>query len=382
MSDRVLVTGGAGFIGSHIVEALLERGYDVRVLDNLDAQVHEDGKAPAYLPRDAEFVRGDVRDRDTVVRAIRDCDAVLHEAASVGVGQSMYEIRAYVESNSLGAAVILDAIARERHRVRKMLVASSMSVYGEGKYRCAACARERPWAELFAPRLRPREQLERREWEVRCPVCGGEGEPVPCDEEKPLYPTSVYAVTKRDHEELFLCVGRAYGIPTVALRYFNIYGERQSLSNPYTGVAAIFASQLLNGNAAMVFEDGRQSRDFTHVSDVAKANVLALETDAADYEPINVGTGVRTDLLTLLSLLQERLDSERKVPIEMTGKFREGDIRHCYAAISKARKLLGFEPAVPFSRGVDLLVAWAARQGAQDHSRRAWAELAERRLIR
>ncbi len=383
MKGRVLVTGGGGFIGSHIVDGLLQRGYEVRVLDALDSQVHGDERLPpAYLAREAEFVCGDVRDRDTVRSAIQGCDYLLHQAASVGVGQSMYEIAMYVANNSLGAAVVLDVLAKERHRVQKVVVASSMSIYGEGKYRSAACARERPWAEFFAPRLRERAQLERREWELRCPICGGEGEPAPCDEEKPLFPTSVYAITKRDHEELFLVVGRAYGIPTVALRYFNIYGERQSLSNPYTGVAAIFASQLLNGNSPVVFEDGRQSRDFTHVSDVARANIFALESPAADYEAINVGTGIRTDLLTLLALLQERLDPERRVAVQLTGKFREGDIRHCYADTAKARSLLGYEPSVSFARGVDLLVSWAREQHAHDESRRALAELAERRLIR
>ncbi len=383
MSERVLVTGGAGFIGSHIVDELVRRGYAVRVLDALEPQVHGiERRRPRYSNSEAEFVSGDVRDRDAAVAALDGCGVLIHQAASVGVGQSMYEILSYVSHNTLGAATLLDVIAKERHGVRKMLVASSMSVYGEGKYRCRSCALERPQHELFAPKLRRREQLEESDWEVHCPVCGAVGEPVPCDESKPLYPTSVYAITKRDHEELFLTVGRAFGIPTVALRYFNIYGERQSLSNPYTGVAAIFASQLLNGNSPIVFEDGRQSRDFTHVSDVALANALAVEASGADYEAVNVGTGRRTDLLELLRLLRERLDPDGRIPIRMTGRFREGDIRHCYADIAKARRLLGYKPSVPFAEGVNLLVAWARGQDARDESARALAELEAKRLIR
>ena len=382
MTDSILVTGGAGFIGSHVVDLLLERGHNVRVLDSLVPQVHgKDQARPAYLGSDVELIQGDVRDRRAVKRALEGQTMLCYQAASVGVGQSMYDIESYVSNNTLGAAVVLDVLANERHSVRKIVVASSMSIYGEGKYRCPRYM-DSSHAEYFAPRVRTRKQLERHDWEPRCPNCGTPGESVPCDEDKSLYPTSVYAVTKRDHEELFLSVGAAYGIPVVALRYFNTYGERQSLSNPYTGVAAIFASQLLSGNPPVIFEDGAQSRDFTHVSDVARANVLALEGDGANHHAVNVGTGQRTTLLMLVELLRARLDPEHRIQPTITGRFREGDIRHCFASVDTAKKLLGYEPNVRFDAGVDRLVSWAKEQQVRDDTANAFAELQKNRLIR
>jgi dTDP-L-rhamnose 4-epimerase len=381
MSERILVTGGAGFIGSHIVDALLARGYVVTVLDVLDPQVH-DGKRPDYLAADAEFVQGDIRDRDLLAKLLPRCDAVVHQAASVGVGQSMYEIHRYVDNNTLATASLLEAIVAERSHIRKVVVASSMSIYGEGKYQCPECTVKRPANRYVAPELRTNDQLERREWELRCPSCGSTLEPVGCDELKPLRPTSVYAITKRDHEELVLSVGRAYGIPSVALRYFNTYGPRQALSNPYTGVAAIFAGQLRSKSAPLVFEDGLQSRDFVYVGDIAQANVLALASAAADYQAVNVGSGTRTNLLRLLELLRERLDPHHEFEPVVNGRFREGDIRHCFADITKARTLLGYEPRMQLDSGIDILVEWAGTQKTRDASRTALAELEARRLIR
>ena len=290
MNETVLVTGGAGFIGSHLVDALLERGKHVRVLDNLDPQVHgglaERGERPPYLNPEVEFILGDVRDYELVSRALQGVDVLFHEAARVGVAQSMYEIAGYTSANTYGAAVLLQAVADFRQRPRKLITASSMSIYGEGAYRC-------PEHGLVFPRLRPIEQLQRREWELRCPGggCDQTLTPVPTNEAKPLYPTSVYAINKRDHEELFLTMGVAYNLPAVALRYFNVYGPRQALSNPYTGVAAIFSSRLLNGKAPLIYEDGRQLRDFTHVSDIVQANLLVMDEPEADYQALNVGCG-------------------------------------------------------------------------------------------
>ena len=226
MAETVLVTGGAGFIGSFLVDALVQKGHHVRIYDALVPQVHGPHQAlPGYLNSDAEFIRGDVRDRDCLARALAGIDVVFHLAAAVGVGQSMYQIQYYTEVNTLGGAVLLDLLANTRHQVRKILVASSMSIYGEGKYACGACG-------SVYPRLRSEAQLKAREWEMKCPGCGQEVRPVPTDEEKPLFPTSIYAVTKRDHEEMFLSTGLAYGLPAVALRFFNTYGPRQALSNP------------------------------------------------------------------------------------------------------------------------------------------------------
>jgi dTDP-L-rhamnose 4-epimerase len=372
----ILVTGGAGFIGSHLVDGLLAAGHRVRVLDSLAAQVHGAARErPDHLDPEAELIVGDLLDSDLVERSLDGAEAVLHNAAAVGVGQSMYEISAYVESNVLATAKLLEAIVERRDKIRKVVVASSMSNYGEGRYRTAA-------GELRAPPPRPLSQLEARDWEVRDPQTGETLEPVGTDEAKPLHPTSVYATTKRDQEELTLNVCGAYGVPAVALRYFNAYGTRQSLSNPYTGVAAIFCSRILNDQPPLIFEDGRQTRDFTHVSDVVQANLLALERDSADGQVLNVGTGKPTDLLELSSLLREALGKSDTPGEEIVGRFREGDIRHCYADINAIQRALGYRPRVSISEGVPDLIEWASRQTAADRVGTAVAELEDRALIR
>lgn len=378
MPKNVLVTGGAGFIGSHLVDALLERGYRVRVLDCLDPQVHgevPEGGAGVNIADHVcegrvEFIRGDVQDAEVVDRALQGQQVVYHEAAAVGVGQSMYEIVQYTAANSLGAARLLESIVRGGHAIERMVVASSMSIYGEGRYVCPACG-------PVEPPLRSDAQMEEGRWEMECDRCGTVAEPGPTDENKRLAPTSVYAVTKRDHEELFLSVGAAYGIPTVALRYFNVYGPRQSLNNPYTGVGAIFSSRLIAGNAPLVFEDGLQSRDFIHVSDIVAANILALENDAAAGHVFNVGTGRRMSLMELVAALRDKLGGPEP---EVVGRFRKGDIRHCYADVTRARDILGFEAAVRFEDGVDDLVAWAREQEVDDQVDRAVAELEAAKL--
>lgn len=379
---KILVTGGAGFIGSHIVDALLERGFAVRVFDNLDPQVHgaRGEKAPEYLSPEAEFVFGDVRDVAALDRALEGIEAVFHEAAAVGVAQSMYAIRDYTETNTMGTANLLDLIVnRRRGQIRKLIVASSMSIYGEGKYVDPASGA------TVAPPQRSTRQLEAGQWEMRVPGTERNARPAPCDESKPLEPTSIYAINKRDQEEMVLTVGRAYGIPAVALRYFNVYGPRQALSNPYTGIAAIFSSCYLNNHGPLIFEDGLQSRDFIHVSDIARANVAALERSEADYEAINIGTGVPTTVAQVARLLLERLHPGRMNDAELqpriVGRFRAGDIRHCYADIGKARRLLGFEPQVAYADGVADLIEWVKSQQAVDQTEKALRELAERKLV-
>ena len=367
---RVLVTGGAGFIGSHLVDRLLADGCEVRVLDSLDPQVH-DGP-PAYLSTEAELVVGDVRDHDAVGRALRDVDRLVHFAAAVGVGQSMYEIERYTSVNAIGAAVVLEEALAVRDRLQKIVVASSMSIYGEGLYRCPVEDIE------VSPPARPEAQLAQRRWDVPCPSCGAALEPLPTPETKPLQPTSVYAVGKRDHEELTLSVGRAYGIPATALRFFNVYGTRQALSNPYTGVAAIFSSRLLNGRAPIVFEDGRQSRDFVHVSDVAAAVLAALEPGAADGEPLNVAAQSPVSVLDVAAILARVLEID--IEPEIRHEYRAGDIRHCFGDASRARALLGWEPSVPFEDGMRELAAWLVTQTAVDKVDEATAALAERGL--
>jgi dTDP-L-rhamnose 4-epimerase len=371
---KILITGGAGFVGSHTADALLAQGHQVRVFDNLDPQVHgPNAGIPAYLNKEVEFIQGDVRDRAALGRALQEMEAVYHLAAAVGVGQSMYEVQRYVEVNSLGAAVLLDLLANTKHAVRKVIVASSMSIYGEGQYHC-------PEHGSVYPRLRSEAQLEKRDWELHCPRCGASTAPLPTAEDKPLFPTSIYAITKRDHEEMFLTVGQAYSIPTVALRYFNIYGSRQALSNPYTGVAAIFSSRLLNHKAPVVYEDGLQSRDFVHISDIVQANLLALEKAAADYQVFNVGTGRQLTILEVGCILSDLLDAEQRP--QPLNQFRAGDIRHCYADISKICRLLGYKPRLAFETGVKELVEWVRSQSAEDLLEKARSQLAARNLVK
>lgn len=370
---NILVTGGAGFIGSHLVDALVERGHRVRILDSLVEQVHG-GNVPEHLNPQAEFINADVCDAAAVAQALDRIDVVYHQAAEVGVGQSMYEIVRYVRANDLGTAVLLEEMIKRKGQFRKLVVASSMSIYGEGAYRCGGCDTE------VNPFLRSNEQLAAHDWEFECEVCGSLLETTGTPEDKPLFPTSVYAVSKQDQEQYCLAVGRAYKIPTVALRYFNVYGTRQSLSNPYTGVCAIFSSRLLNDQPPTIFEDGEQSRDFIHVSDIVRANLLALETDGGDYQAMNIGTGRATSVREIAELLAKGLGKE--IAPEIVGKYREGDIRHCVANIDRARRLLGYEPQVTLEDGLAELLKWLAVQEADDRVQAATAELTARSLVK
>jgi dTDP-L-rhamnose 4-epimerase len=371
---RVLITGGAGFIGSHLADRLLADGHEVRALDNLDRQVHTDGERPEYLASDVELQVGDVRDRDAVGRALDDVDAVVHFAAAVGVGQSMYEIERYTSINAIGAAVVLEEVLERRDAIRKLLVASSMSIYGEGQYRNPRTAESG-----LAPHLRPESQLAAREWEVRADD-GTPLEPEPTDESKPLRPTSIYAIGKRDHEEMFLAVGAAYGIPSVALRFFNVYGERQALSNPYTGVAAIFSSRLINDRPPVLFEDGQQTRDFIDVRDIARCCALALDRDGADGRTVNVGTGTPTSIIEVARVIAEGLGKD--VEPEIRNEYRAGDIRHCYADTRLADDLLGFRAEIPFESGMQELLSWLEGQEAADSVDAAREALVARGLAR
>lgn len=371
---RYLIFGGAGFVGSHTADALVAAGHDVRVFDNLDPQVHGRREGcPDYLDGRVEFIRGDVRDQAAVTAAMRGVDGLLYLAAAVGVGQSMYEVRRYVEVNTLGAANVLQVLCSRDHEIKRVVVASSMSVYGEGLYECEGCG-------PISPGFRKPAQLNRRHWELDCPRCKASLRPIPTPEDKPLHPASIYAITKRDQEEMFLTIGRAYGIPTLALRYFNIYGPRQALSNPYTGVAAIFSSRLLNGNPPLVFEDGDQTRDFIHVHDIVRANLLALDPSAPSYDVFNVGTGTATNVRKLAAMIRDHLGCEIE-PI-VTGRFREGDIRHCYADIGRICAVLGFEPRIPLQVGVEDLVEWVRMRNAQDGAEKAVQQLMQRGLVK
>jgi dTDP-L-rhamnose 4-epimerase len=366
----VLITGGAGFVGSHLADELLLHGYRVRVLDNLDPQVHGGERAwPDYLDPEVECLRGDVRDADAVRNALRGVDAVFHFAAAVGVGQSMYEIEHYTDVNNRGTAVLLEALTRTP--VARLIVASSMSIYGEGSYRDRDGKR-------VAPPERARAQLQQGRFEVE----GADGEPLTplaTPETKPTHPASVYALSKLDQEKLCLMIGAAYRIPAVALRFFNIYGTRQALSNPYTGVLAIFAARYLNGAAPVVYEDGNQRRDFVSVHDVAHACRLALEAPDAPGHAFNIGSGRSVSVLEVAAALAEVMAIGGLEP-DITRKFRVGDIRHCFADIGLARAVLGYEPRVSLEEGLQELGEWIRTQRAHDHAETATRELAERGL--
>ncbi len=365
-----MITGGAGFVGSHLADDLLERGYSVRALDNLSPQVHGPGaKRPDYLAPDVELVVGDIRDEAIVRRAVDGVDAVFHFAATVGVGQSMYQIANYTSINGDGTAVLLEALAQKP--VERLVVASSMSIYGEGLYRTAD-------GELVPGTERSIEQLRGHDWEVR-DVDGEPLTPVPTPETKCPAVPSVYAISKYQQERLCMTVGRAYGIPTVGLRFFNIYGTRQALSNPYTGVLAIFASRFLNNSAPLINEDGRQRRDFVSVHDIAQACCLALEKSEAADQVFNVGSGEHFSITEVAERMAKVL-GKREIEPEIVGKCRVGDIRNCFADITLAREVLGYEPKVAFEDGLRDLAEWLEGQTAVDRVADASKELAARGL--
>lgn len=367
---KILITGGAGFIGSHLADELLACGYHVRVLDTLSSQVHGlKSRRPDYLDSEVELMIGDVRDENIVRKCVNGVDAVFHFAAMVGVGQSMYEIAKYTSVNNEGTAVLLQALIEKP--VERLIVASSMSLYGEGLYRTAV-------GDFVPGHERSLEQLKARDWELHDP----EGErlvPVPTPENKPPALASIYALSKYDQERMCLITGRAYQIPTVALRFFNVYGTRQALSNPYTGVMAIFASRLLNNNPPMIFEDGLQQRDFVSVHDVARGCRLALEAPGAPGQVFNLGSGQHYTIRDLAQRISAVMGKDHIEP-EITGKYRIGDVRHCFADISLARSVLGYEPQVTLEKGLDELVTWLEGQVAEDRVDQASAELSARGL--
>lgn len=363
---QILVTGGAGFIGSHLVDGLLEKGYSVRVFDNLLPQVHLDGKVPDYLNPKVEFIKGDVTDKQELTRSLEGIDAVFHFAAAVGVGQSMYKIEHYVKVNSLGTAILLDILANKKHSVKKIIVAASMSSYGEGSYLCGDCG-------VVRPPLRSNQQMRRKDFEVYCPICTSVVKPIPTDEKSDQNSNSIYAITKKNQEEMVINFGVTYGVPAVALRFFNVYGTRQSLSNPYTGVAAIFMSRIKNGKSPIINEDGLQTRDFIHVSDLVRANIAALENKKADGQIFNVGTGNPVSVREIAEVLDDIYSAN--IRPDITYRFRKGDVRHCFADISKIKKALNWKPQIKLKDGLNELVKWSRKVQAVDLLDTSLAEL-------
>ena len=370
----VLVTGGAGYIGSHLVDRLVAQDYVVTVLDSLVPQVHRTGVWPTYANPGATYVRGDVRDRAVFEPLVVASEAVVHFGAAVGVGQSMYQVDRYVDVNTRGTALLLDILVNAKHHVEKVVVASSIGVYGEGAYQCAGCG-------AVAPGSRPAEKLAARDWEQHCPQCGLHAGSVPTPEDKPLYRDNIYSMTKYHQEEMVLLIGKTYGIPSVAPRFFNVYGPRQSLSNPYAGVAAIWLSRLLNGKQPVVFEDGGQLRDFVSIHDVVDCLVLMLEKPGADYLPVNIGSGQTVTILDIAKLLTRLLGTAIEPLVTQTG--RTFDIRHNTADITRARTTLGFEPKVTLEQGFTELIEWARTTPdvAEDFFETALQELQDKGLL-
>jgi dTDP-L-rhamnose 4-epimerase len=371
--STILITGGAGFIGSHTADLLVAAGYRVRVLDLLDPQIHgERREFPAHLNAGVERLRGDVRNPADLERALDGVEAVYHLAALTGVGQSMYDLRSYVDTNCTGTAAILDALVKRRHSLRRFVLASSRAVYGEGTAECPAHGRV--W-----PPARGRGNLEAGRFEALCPTCGAPTRPLATEENRPLAPVSVYAWTKKQQEEYCRYAAETFDLPVTILRYFNVYGSRQSLKNPYTGVVSIFYSRIMAGQPISLYEHGAPGRDFVHVEDVARANVLALTADVKPGACINIGSGAASTIRDVAEALAAAGD--RNVGLVETAEFRIGDIRSCYADVANAKALLGYEPRKSLVQGMAEFVAWASTQRSVDLYAKAVDELSRHGLF-
>ncbi len=377
MGKKILVTGGAGFIGSHLVDHLINvKNHEVTVLDILDEQVHQNQEHPPdYLNEKANFIQDSTNNYNCFKELILEHDIIYHLAAVVGVGQSMYEIKKYSENNIISTANLLDILVNNEHDVKKLVIASSNTIYGEGKAYCNKCG-------VISPKLRELAQLNKKDWEIICPKCKQITTPLLTDESHPFNSSSIYALSKQSQEQMGLLIGKTYGINTTILRFFLVYGPRQALSNPYTGVCSIFSNRLFNGKAPIVFEDGLQTRDFVHVNDVCQALILSMENQASKYEIFNVGSGIPITIKEVAQTISEKIKPELK-PV-FNQQYRIGDIRHCVADISKIKKLLGYQPSIKFSDGIDDLIKWTILQAKPviDQTQNAFTQLKIKKLIR
>jgi len=378
MGGTILITGGAGFIGSRLALRLIADGYRVRVLDSLAPQIH--GADPTLSPLfraiegKVEFLQGSVTCKEDLLGVLPGVDTVVHLAAETGTGQSMYAIRHYAEVNMGGTALLLDLIANESFPVRKLVVASSRAVYGEGKYRCA------DHGNVF-PGSRRAEDMVAGDFSPHCPVCDKAVDAVATDEEAPTRPGSIYGITKLNQEQMVLMVARSLGISGLAFRYQNVYGPGQSLSNPYTGILSIFSTRIRNGKDINIFEDGRESRDFVYIDDVVEVTARGIEYDNLIVDTFNVGSGQPTDVLTIADSLQRLLGNS--VPVKVSGQFRVGDIRHNFADLSKVRQLLGFQPSVAIQEGLGRFTDWVTSERInQDRYEESLQEMAAKGLFK
>lgn len=357
MNKTVLITGGAGFIGSNLALRLIEKGYQVTVLDNLSPQIHGDNGENSVLYRaicdKVRFIKGSVLNYDDWKIALEGAHIVVHLAAETGTGQSMYEIEKYTDVNIKGTSIFLDILANETHTVEKMIVASSRAIYGEGKHSC-------PNHGIVYPTERQDCDMKSGDFNVKCPLCAKNTEFMSTDEESKIHPTSIYGITKQVQEQMFMVMGKSLGIPAVAFRYQNVYGAGQSLSNPYTGILSIFSTRIKNGNDITIFEDGEESRDFVYIDDVVEATILGIEKEEAAYRVFNVGSGVATDVLTVAKTLKNAYKSNSH--IHVSGNYRLGDIRHNYADLSVISAQLGFKPSISFEEGIRRFTQWVEQQ--------------------
>ncbi len=347
--SNILVTGGAGFIGSFIVDELIRKGHSVRVYDNLEPRIHN-GKIPAYMNKDAEFVKGDVRDYEVFSKALEDIDVVFHEAALVGIEPSIKEPKKFVDVNTGGTVNLFDIIIKKELDIKKIIVPSTVGIYGEGTSYCEKC-------NITSSNFRSSEQFKNNDWEVRCVRCNSVMKSLPVNEDKSIVIKNIYSMTKLDQEVMSLAIGKSIGVPVTALRYFNVYGPRQSVVNPYSGVITKFVDNLLARKKIKAFEDGNQTRDFINVKDIVQANILSMEKKEADYESFNVGTGKGVSIKEIGEQLIDILNLDKSL-LEVSNEFREGDIRHCTADITKIKEKLGFEVSVDFKEGLKEIIDW------------------------
>jgi dTDP-L-rhamnose 4-epimerase len=372
---NILITGGAGFIGSNLSLKLIEKGCSLTVLDNLSPQIHgEDSPLYNSIKDKVRFIKGTVLSYDDWKKALEGVDVVVHLAAETGTGQSMYEIEKYTDVNIKGTSIFLDILANEKHSVKKMIIASSRSIYGEGKYNCDKDG-------IVYPIERKDADMAKGDFHVKCPFCNQNVNLLPTDERSKIHPSSIYGITKQVQEQMFMVMGKSLNIPAVAFRYQNVYGAGQSLSNPYTGILSIFSTRIKNGNDINIFEDGKESRDFVYVDDVVDATILGIEKDEANYEVFNVGLGKAIDVITVANTLVKTYDSNSKITI--SGNYRLGDIRDNYADLTKIKEKLGFEPKVSFEEGISKFTKWVEKQDVvEDKYEKSIEEMKEKGLYK
>ena len=372
---NILITGGAGFIGSNLALKLIEKGYKVTVLDNLSPQIHT-SNSPLYnsIKDKVRFIKGTVLSYDDWKNALEEIDVVVHLAAETGTGQSMYEIEKYTDVNIKGTSIFLDILANEKHSVKKMIVASSRAIYGEGKYECSSCG-------IVYPNERKDEDMSKGDFTVKCPTCNANAKLLATDENSKIHPSSIYGITKQVQEQMFMVMGKTLNIPALAFRYQNVYGAGQSLSNPYTGILSIFSTRIKNGNDINIFEDGKESRDFVYIDDVVDATILGIEKDEANYEVFNVGLGLAIDVNKVASTVVKEYKSNSKISI--SGNYRLGDIKDNYADLTKIQTKLGFEPKVSFEEGIKRFTKWVnAQEVVEDQYEKSINEMKEKGLYK